>query len=225
MPKQVNGIWIPDAEQHLVRFLEKGPMFAGRGTYQLHKFMGCMPHIKNFRAAIDIGAHCGLWTRVMVQCFGQVVAFEPVPEHRECWNMNLVHTLNGQATLFPFALGEAEGTLELSAGVASTGDTHVRYKGEPAGLKVEVKTLDQYQHLFEMGLDFIKIDTEGWEYFILMGGETLIRRHRPMILVEQKSGKGSIYGIKDKAAVDLLEAWGAEKVYEMSGDFGMKFKR
>ncbi|RWD13572.1 MAG: FkbM family methyltransferase, partial [Mesorhizobium sp.] len=36
------------------------------------------------------------------------------------------------------------------------------------------------------GIDFLKIDVEGFEKPILEGGEQTIRRERPVIIIEQK---------------------------------------
>ena len=68
-------------------------------------------------------------------------------------------------------------------------------------------------------IDFLKIDCEGYEYFILKGAEQTVRRDRPCIVVEQKPGKGSMYGLDDRDAVKLLQSWGAELKFEIAGDF------
>ena len=36
----------------------------------------------------------------------------------------------------------------------------------------------------DIPVDFIKIDTEGWEYFILQGGEKTIQKYKPFIQME-----------------------------------------
>ena len=84
MQKQVRGIWLPETEEHLIPHIERGPEFAGAGTYQLHKFQAAFPYIKNFRHAVDIGAHVGLWSRILARCFTRLTAFEPIENHRAC---------------------------------------------------------------------------------------------------------------------------------------------
>lgn len=222
--KQVKGFWLPDHEEHLIHFLENGPEFAGGPTYQLKKLLACMPHIKNFGHAVDVGAHCGLWSRPLAKMFGHVTAFEPVQEHVECFEQNIfsgdktwrLGSIN-DVTLHQRALGAKADTVTLHTGEASSGDTYVKQGGEHAA---EMRTLDS----FELPrVDFVKIDCEGFEYFILLGAQETIRKWKPTIIVEQKPGKGKQFGLGDQDAVKLLESWGAKQVKEISGDFIMKF--
>lgn len=70
-------------------------------------------------------------------------------------------------------------------------------------------------------VDFIKLDCEGYEYFALRGGEATIRQWRPVIIVEQKPGRGSGFGLSDLAAVDWLRSLGYLLKAEMAGDYIM----
>lgn len=215
--KQVRGFWLPDAEEHLIPFLQSGPEFAGGPTYQLHKLMACMPFIKNFGHAIDVGGHCGLWSRPLAAMFGKVTAFEPVLEHRECFKKNVETYPPGNVWLLPFALGTHDTTITMHTGQASSGDTCVSLGGEHAA---EMRTLDSFAL---PRVDFVKIDCEGYELYVLQGGEQLIRKWRPTIIVEQKPGKGRQFGLSDTAAVKLLQDWGAQLVKEISGDYIMRW--
>jgi hypothetical protein len=69
------------------------------------------------------------------------------------------------------------------------------------------------------GVDLIKIDVEGYEYFVIKGGEKTILENKPAIIVEQKTGFGGRYGISDKSAVDHLESLGAVVRKELAGDY------
>lgn len=220
----VRGFHLPDGEEHLVTFLESSPEFAGGPTYQLKKLLACLPHVKDFRRAVDVGAHCGLWTRVLAQMFRWTSAFEPIPEHRECLERNLAGRLfpdkgpPGCVELLPYALGSAAGLVSMHTDPSSSGDTFVRKGGEIKG--IEMRTLDS---LRLSQVDFVKIDCEGFEYFVLAGGEETIRKQRPFVVVEQKPNKGRQHGIDDHAALVHLERWGAKRVFEISGDFGYRW--
>lgn len=212
---QVRGFFLPDGETHLVPLLRDSPEFAGGPTYQLHKLLGCLPHVKNFRRAIDIGGHCGLWSRPMATMFRHVESFEPVDRHRECFLANL--HLFPNVTLYPFALGSKEGKVALHTGPSSSGDTYVKVGGEHGA---EMRTLDSFK--LEQ-VDFIKIDCEGYEFMILKGAIETVRKQKPFVIVEQKPGKAKQFGIPDTAACSLLEDWGAKRVFEYSGDYGYRF--
>jgi FkbM family methyltransferase len=209
--KQVKGFWLPDYEQHLVPFLEKGPSVHGGPTYQYHKLSPALALVPANRRqhAVDVGAHCGLWSRILRHEFEHLTAFEPVAIHRQCFIKNVAEPYD----LIPYALGAEPGTICLHTGESSSGDTYVQADGEHAA---EIKTLDSFDFA---ALDFLKIDCEGYEYFILQGGEETIRRTKPVIIVEQKPKKGSKYGLTDTAAVDLLRGWGMRLEFVMSGDY------
>jgi FkbM family methyltransferase len=224
----VNGFWLPDYETHLQQFLLEGPEFAAGPTYQLRKLLRAMPAIKNFRTALDIGAHCGLWSRVLARMFRTVHAFEPVAAHYDCFNRNIFNGRddgghNPNVYLWTVALGNTRHRVSLHTGPSSSGDTYIKPGGEHSA---EMKTLDGFTDagLNAAPIDFIKIDCEGYELFVLEGGEKLIRKHQPCIIVEQKPGKGRQFNLDDTAAVSLLESWGAYKVKEISGDYIMAWR-
>jgi FkbM family methyltransferase len=187
-----------------------------------------MPFIKNFRTALDIGAHCGLWSRVLARMFRTVHAFEPVAAHYDCFNRNIFNGRDDGGNspnvyLWTVALGNMQHRVTLHTGPSSSGDTYIKPGGEHSA---EMKTLDVFEDGFSPigNIDFIKIDCEGYELFVLEGGEKLIKKHKPCIIVEQKPGKGRQFNLDDTAAVSLLESWGAYKVKEISGDYIMAWR-
>lgn len=97
---------------------------------------------------------------------------------------------------------------------SGSGNSAIDKKGQ---LAVDVATLDHW----DVGakVDFLKVDCEGFEYFVMKGAEGVIKPSRPCIIVEQKTGMGSKYGLSDTAAVELLQSWGAKLRFEMSGDY------
>jgi FkbM family methyltransferase len=180
--------------------------------------LAALPHVKNFRNAIDVGGHCGLWSRPLSAMFNRVHTFEPVAEHRECFEANMRTFEVGNVTLNACALGDHSGSISLHTSPTSSGDTFVKEGGEHTA---EMRTLDSFE--FE-DVDFIKLDCEGYELFALRGGEQTIKQWKPTIIVEQKPGKGSQFGLGDTDAVKLLRSWGAMQMSVISGDYIMKWK-
>lgn len=210
MPKQVAGLWIPDHEVHVIPYLERGPQFAGGATYQFQKFAIAFPFIETFRHAVDVGAHCGLWTRVLSHCFSNVTAFEPLQVNRECFVMNV---RSEGVRLHDCALGNHDGSATMEVPNECSGWSFVAPQGS---VHTPMRTLDS----FEFGiLDFLKLDCEGYEYFVIEGGAQTIRKLKPAIIVEQKLGNGERYGLRPDAAVTLLKSWGAEIRFELDGDY------
>jgi FkbM family methyltransferase len=170
--------------------------------------------IKDRGHAVDVGAHCGLWTRPLAHIFDQVTAFEPVFAHRECFVKNIAEYRLANVQMNDMALGATETAVYLQTDKSSTGDTYIQPgKGEHSARMVAMDSIDLAH------IDFLKIDCEGYEYFVLRGGEQTVRRDKPCIIVEQKPNKGSRYGLRDTEAVELLKAWGATLHQVISGDF------
>jgi len=219
--KQVGGVWLPDHETHLVEWMtKKNQVVDGRLTYQLDKQLAAYGLCKQFRAACDVGAHCGLWAQNMVKRFQAVDAFEPVAEHRDCFEANIPHLqrrILGEALvkLHPIALGEVEGSVSMHTATTSSGDTTVAGEGD-----IPLRRLDDVLPDAD-NIDFIKLDCEGYELFALRGGEQLIRRNMPVICVEQKPGKAQGFGLGQTDAVTYLQSLGYRVAREMSGDFIM----
>ena len=242
---EAGGWWLPDGEQHLqqwmnqVRAREAGPILAdGRGetrlTYQYHKYSACRPFTRAWRTAVDVGAHVGLWSWVMARDFGNVVGFEPMPEHAACWRENMDGVEN--ASLLPFALGAEPGTVVLKTRTpGSSGDTGVDPAAERSslratvhvpgydhdaaeGVSAELRRLDD----FDLGqVDFIKIDCEGYELWVLQGAVETLKRCKPCLIVEQKpeTGMEERYGVTAKQAIDFLEGLGARLRKVIQGDY------
>ena len=218
---QHQNIWLPDGEKHFPDWMTKnGEMVNGRGTYQIKKFREAMKWCKRFRAAVDVGAHVGLWSMHMASQFAEVYAFEPVVQFRECWRANMAGAKN--TTLHHVALGAVRGEVRMAIDPADSGGTHVATDVVmPVNGLVPLVPLDSY----EFGeVDFIKIDCEGYELDVLEGAAQTIGRWKPCIIVEQKPHKLAVnYGIKGAPAVDYLLGMGAKLRKEMGGDFIMSW--
>ena len=205
--KQVNGVWLPDEEWEMAKFL-MAETVDGFGAYQLRKLVEGLKWCKKFRTAVDVGAHCGLWAMRLAKRFKEVHAFEPVLRHIECLEKNAP-----TAFRYHCALGDKDGMVKLSKGVKSTGDTCIAPDGEYEARLLRLDTYDLKD------VDFIKLDCEGYELFALRGGEKLIDTYKPAVVVEQKPGKAKAYGLKDTEAVEWLKNKGYVLRGEIAGDY------
>ena len=218
--KQELGWWFPDHEQHLLDWMTKnGEIVDGRGTYQIKKLRAAVAHCRNFRTAVDVGAHVGLWSMQLFLRFRCVHAFEPLAEHRACF-INNVPNAEEDATqsvyLHDCALGDHEGAVQIETLPTSSGDSRVALT---ATGDIPLRTLDSFG-ITEV--DFIKLDCEGYELFALKGGAQTIARDLPVICVEQKPGRAQRYGLPELGAVEwLIKQFGYRCVEKMSGDYVM----
>lgn len=208
--KQHAGIWLPDDEDHLILYLDKGPQFDGAGTYQFHKLQLAMRHVKQRRVAIDIGAHVGIWARVMAADFEKVESFEPMASSCECFIKNVTAD---NVTLHPYALGAFAGDMRMLTHQTHSMWTYIDPKGDAVA---EMRTLDSFSFA---NVDFIKIDCEGYELHVLQGAMETIKSWKPTMIVEQKPNNGRRYGYSDTAALEFLGRLGAKIVAEKAGDY------
>ena len=218
--KNWRGLWLPDGEQHLIEWMDKrNEIINGKPTYQYHKLRAAVDlvPIGERKIALDIGAHCGLWSMHLVNEFQHVHAFEPMLAHRLCFEANLAGVENYE--LHSCALGDHTDNVQLTTGPASSGDTWVIPVGSaaPVATSALMVRLDDWQ----LAPSFIKIDCEGYELPILRGAVETLRRYRPALCVEQKPGHASRFGFGDTEAVTWLEAHGYRVAGVLSGDYLM----
>lgn len=207
--KQVCGIWLPDGDTHFEGQLRASQAINGKATYQHGKYLVALRHVRTRNHAVDIGAHVGLWSRVMAFDFKRVTAFEPLAAHRDCFSRNVE---SGNVTLHGLALGSKAGTIHVHMPEDNTGNAHVRGDGE----KVAMVALDEFGHIEH--IDFLKIDVEGFELDVIEGAEKTIKSHRPVMVVEQKPNNAERYGRGRWDAVNVLKSWGMKEMAILSGD-------
>lgn len=153
---------------------------------------------------LDIGANVGLHTVFLSSLTGKegrVIAFEPVSEMAEKLSANCAFNRAENVTLIESALGEDAGEAKIQANLGDPGmegtnsmiaSVHVlnrpdRYEERT----ISVKRLDDIAAELKISdrLDFIKIDTEGFEPMVIRGGLETIRKTRPVLLVEAHSNR------------------------------------
>jgi FkbM family methyltransferase len=210
--KKIEGIWLPEKDTHFEYHLKANPQFKGAATYQWTKLKAALEIIPENRRryAVDVGAHVGLWSRVLAYKFDFVWSFEPLPELQECFYKNVDLS---NVTLYQFALGRESGIAFMSTEDDNSGNSRIDRTGDQS---VRVLRFDDYKidHL-----DFLKIDTEGTELDVIIGSRETIALHKPFILVEQKPGHAERYGYGKTEAVTYLQNMGAKLLWAKSGDY------
>jgi FkbM family methyltransferase len=214
----VEGISLPLGDTHFTDHLAKGPAFKGKGTYQFAKIEAALAVVWSDRRglALDVGAHIGLWSRVLAHSFVRVIAFEPLPALHPHFRVNTEDCPN--VKLIECAVGAECGELDIVTVADNSGNGHIAPVGVSGACiaHVEAVTIDS---LNLHDVDFIKIDVEGWELPVIQGGARTIQRDRPVMVVEQKPNNAERYGRGRLAAVELLQSWGYVVAWERSGDF------
>lgn len=179
------------------------------GTWE-PEVVSCL--VKNVPArsvALDIGAHIGFYTLLLskiVGSEGMVYSFEPMPEnHRflrenvelnHCENVRLVQ----KAVLSKSGVIRATvpGNEPLPGGVSLATDY-----GTPP-IQVESITLDEFAAELKGPIYLLKMDVEGAEHDVLLGGRDMIQKHRPLLMIELHHFEG---GPDDHPVLPLLRDW------------------
>lgn len=146
---------------------------------------------------LDVGAHAGQFTKIFGALMrggtGRVYAFEP--SRYTCSILNLVKFVwrLENVTVQNWGLGAAPGRLVLSTPLKKSGSVAFgqaslvprSFTGPMRTEDIDVTTLDGFAHCHNLRrVDFIKMDVEGYELDIILGGHTLLKAHRPYLLLE-----------------------------------------
>jgi FkbM family methyltransferase len=206
-------MYIPDGDQH---FSELGVEIE---HYQEPQRLRAFEFVRNWKCAVDLGAHVGIFSRHFAQRFEQVVAFEPTAETRECLEQNVPDNVR----IIPFACGDHEGVVEFRRHTKNSGGTEMAFENGPErpGLEhfsVRMITLDSLG-LEDVGL--VKIDIQGAEPLALRGAEATLRRCRPVVLIEEKpfGGKGANGSVEHiKESRDILLGYGYREGEKVGAD-------
>jgi FkbM family methyltransferase len=149
------------------------------------------------RLALDIGANVGSYTRLLAERFDAVHAFEPGPAsgelHRCCDG-------NERVRIIDAAVGARAGELNLklyahhthaSAFADDVLDTITR--GASTGsMRVPVVASDELGYPLAP-VDFVKIDTEGYECEVLQGARQTLELNMPALLVEIHADRNGVW--------------------------------
>jgi FkbM family methyltransferase len=158
------------------------------------------------KVILDIGAHVGYHSMNFAQLVGQngfVYAFEPNIFNIKRFHLNLEKNedLAKRIKIYDFAISDHAGFIEFnfssnvddgkSSGSFISG-AHTPYQSqvyEKIGFsKMSVKTISLDEFLLSNEITIIpyllKIDVEGAENLVLEGGYNMIKKYKPMILME-----------------------------------------
>ena len=127
-------------------------------------WLASLPYIKGKRNAIDIGCRDGEYTRYLFNHFQHVYCFDP--RFRKYFPFNVDLT---KVTHFRIPLGDSPNPERLGRGTGKNMIDKVFY------------CLDDFNL---QNIDYIKIDTDGYEMANIKGGLKTITRDWPVIVLE-----------------------------------------
>lgn len=161
------------------------------GQYQRTNWDFAQTVLPRFRTCIDIGSNNACNAIHYAERFHTVECFEPTPLAQTLWQNTVRDNAVANVTLHTEALAECAGVTEIITHKLNGGHNHLaHYDKNPRAnrdrlsrntVAVQTRTLDSYSFT---DVDFVKIDVEGYEWFVLQGAEQTIQRERPLLQLE-----------------------------------------
>lgn len=161
------------------------------GQYQRKNWDFAQTVLTQFRRCIDIGSNNACNAIHYAEQFDAVECFEPTQLAQQLWQRTVRDNQVNNVTLHTEALGEDTRDTQIILHERNGGHNHLSHydKNPRTDIKnlgrstqpVSQRTLDSYQF---KDVDFIKIDVEGYELFVVHGAQQTIDTHRPLIQME-----------------------------------------
>ena len=147
----------------------------------------------NPKLCIDVGANVGVYSKSLIKFTrAKIIAFEPLPEAFKLLK-NIEKSHKKRFFAYNIGISNKTGSLKLfSSNNLSELATYDKNYSKVTFFKSnfirsissKIITLDKFykknkSFFFKNGLDFLKIDTEGHEYEVLLGAKTIIKECKP----------------------------------------------
>ena len=195
-------------------WIERGDtLYAERlrhGQYQKTNWVFAQTLLDQTRRAIDVGSNNAVNAIHYSEVFDWVECFEPTQLAQQLWQNTIRDNGVENATLHTEALGEHTATTEILLHPNNGGHNHLaHYDKNPRARpersskqtqSVAVATLDSKKFA---NVDFLKIDVEGYEFYVLQGGRRTIEQDRPVCQLEMVESQCRKFGYEPN---DIL-AW------------------
>lgn len=184
--------------------------FSCKYIFELDKVKFVREWLKKGDVCIDVGANIGFYTSVILGTNKRILkiyAFEPDRINYKLLKENI--TIKKNARLFRYAVGLKQTLINMYKSPIHNTNHHTYNIGESRDFeKVRCIKLDNFIPK-RNSVNLLKIDVQGYDYFVLKGAEKIIRRSNRIAIV------GEIWpyalnklGIHPNKYVDLVKKFG-----------------
>ena len=161
------------------------------GPYEKDILNEFMKVVKSGDVCLDVGANIGhhsIFLAKLVGETGRVIAFEPIPKLADQIEDSARENKLENLKVVVSALGEKnyETVIHINKYViGSSSLLPTRYGTDVEKVNIKVSKLDDMCGDLKINkIDFIKIDVEGYEWFVLDGAKETISKYKPKIVIE-----------------------------------------
>lgn len=195
------GVAIIEGDTHVSKWVEEARTLEIAARWPIALYQHLIPE---GGVVIDVGACIGDHTATYAKLVGpqgRVYAFEVNREALDC----LIHNTKGMANVWvhEFGLGNKPGIANFTKS-DNAGASFIDPNGK---IGVVIRPLDEF-YPEDAKLDFVKIDAEGFEYFILDGARQTIAKHKPSMFIEINRGALEKFGFTPNDVLALIDQMG-----------------
>lgn len=177
----IEGWYLPEGENHFSNYLIEAKKSQFPREYQKVQRDSSIKFVDNFDTAIDVGACVGFWSKDLCKLFKKTICFEPYKKSSDCLIKNLDKFDNYE--LFNIALSNQSGNGELlvsEEGIGSNSLNDFALKTSKP-IIIQKRRLDDYEF---KNIDYIKIDVQFYELFVLKGAYKTLKNNNPLLCIE-----------------------------------------
>ena len=133
---------------------------------------------------IDVGANVGYHSLYASLLFKKVIAFEPVPEVFRQFKKSI--KLNGfrNVSAYNLACSSKNGKSYIHFKNGAHGGAALRKRKTSHSISINTVSLDNFLKKYRHKIGLIKIDVEGHEFHVIKGMEKIIKKRKPVIIME-----------------------------------------
>jgi len=143
------------------------------------RYAGSARNSNKGRAVIDVGANLGVVTLLLARTFSDacVIAFEPAESTMDALRSNLARNNCAHVSVERKIVADETGTMGFESNLASRANASIDHS--PAAQRIEAIALDDYCEKAGIAeIQFLKVDTEGFECRVFEGARTLLDSER-----------------------------------------------
>jgi FkbM family methyltransferase len=159
-------------------------------------------HLKNDELFVDVGANVGHYSLLAAGICGcKVMAFEPIPLTFSKLNKNVkLNGLSDKLKTYNIGVGEENSFLNFTTNKDVMNS--VALENETQVIKIQVKKLDDI--LKDKRPVFLKIDVEGFEYFVLKGARAVLVNKSLKYIIIEMNHSALKFGHTNEEIFDIL---------------------
>lgn len=168
------------------------------GKYEPYLTTLLMDQIRSGSVVVDVGANIGYYTVLAAKKGARVYAFEPESNNYAILAKNIDAAGVYSVNIFGCAVGNENKKVKILKSKTNFGDHRIGEKGE----EVEMVKLDD---TVEEKVDLIKIDVQGWEPTVIAGAKKIIKKYKPVIIMEYWPEGIKRAGLDGEKMIDFLK--------------------